>query len=98
SVRASGWAYVAYGGLAWMQAVVYGVGGCVVGIIAYSAVKLTRKSIAKDWLLWLIFAISLATTIVTETEIVWVFLAAGVVAWLVKAPPRGRAPKGAALL
>ena len=29
-------AYVAYGGLVWMQAVFYGVGACVIGIIAWS--------------------------------------------------------------
>ncbi len=87
-VLALGWAYVAYGGLAWMQAVFYGVGACVIGIIAWSAYKLTRKTISSDWLLWLIYLTSLACTIVTESEIVWVFLAAGVAAWLIKAPPR----------
>src|SRR6266404_3860882 len=49
-----GWAYVAYGGLAWMQAVFYGVGAAVIGIIAQSAYKLTTKSIGKDKLLWAI--------------------------------------------
>jgi chromate transporter len=33
-----GMAYVAYGGLTWMQAVFYGVGASVIGIIAISAV------------------------------------------------------------
>ena len=32
-VLALGWAYVNYGGLAWMQSVFYGVGAAVVGII-----------------------------------------------------------------
>src|SRR5262252_1396353 len=44
-VLALGWAYKAYGGLAWMQAVFYGVGASVIGIITTSAYKLTRKSI-----------------------------------------------------
>ena len=83
-----GWAYVHYGGLTWVQAVFYGVGACVIGIIAWSAYKLTRKTISADWLLWFIYAFAFASTIVTESEIVWVFVAAGVVAWLVKAPPR----------
>ncbi len=94
-VLAIGWAYVAYGGLAWMQAVFYGVGACVIGIIAWSAYKLTKKSIGKDRLLWFIYAASFVATIVTESEIVWVFLLAGVLAWIVKAPPRmtgGAAP------
>ena len=36
-VVAIGAAYIAYGGLPWMQAVFYGVGACVIGIIAISA-------------------------------------------------------------
>ena len=46
-----GAAYVAYGGLPWMQAVFYGVGAAVIGIIAISACKLTTKSLGKDRLL-----------------------------------------------
>jgi len=53
-VLALGAAYTAYGGLTWMQAVFYGVGAAVIGIIAISAYKLTAKSIGKDWLLWAI--------------------------------------------
>jgi chromate transporter len=87
-VLALGWAYVFYGGLAWMQAVFYGVGACVIGIIAWSAYKLTKKSIGSDGLLWLIYGVSFICTIITESEIVWVFLLAGVFAWLVKSPPR----------
>src|SRR3977135_134295 len=43
-VIAIGWAYVRYGGLAWMQAAFYGVGATVIGIIAISAYKLTSKN------------------------------------------------------
>src|SRR5688572_29049725 len=49
-VVALGAAYVAYGGLSWMQAVFYGVGASVIGIIAMSAYRLTTKSIGKDGL------------------------------------------------
>src|SRR5476649_2351085 len=42
-----GMAYQLYGGLAWMQAVFYGVGAAVIGTIAMSAYKLTIKSISK---------------------------------------------------
>ncbi|HYY62382.1 MAG TPA: chromate transporter [Burkholderiales bacterium] len=86
-VLALGAAYVAYGGLTWMQAVFYGVGAAVIGIIALSAYKLTTKSVGKDKLLWAIYLVAAAVTIVTESEIVWVFLIAGVLAWFVKAPP-----------
>jgi len=93
-VVALGWAYVRYGGLAWMQAVFYGVGACVIGIIANSAVKLTKKTVGSDWLLWSIFAVVAITTFVTESEKVLLILLAGLVVWLVKAPPKlqGKAP------
>ena len=82
------WAYVRYGGLPWMQAVFYGVGACVIGIIANSATKLTRKSIGGDKLLWSIYLVSLLVTLLTESEEVLLFVLAGVIMWLVKAPPK----------
>ncbi len=87
-VVALGWAYQKFGGLTWMQAVFYGVGAAVIGIIAISAHKLTTKSVGKDKLLWAIFLTLAAVTVITESEIAWLFLAAGVVAWLWRAPPR----------
>lgn len=93
-VVALGAAYMAYGGLTWMQSVFYGVGAAVIGIIALSAYKLTTKSIGKDKLLWAIFAVAAGFTIVTESEIVWIFLISGVVVWLVRAPPKRWLPKG----
>ncbi len=93
-VIALGAAYVAYGGLTWMQAVFYGVGAAVIGIIAISAYKLTTKSIGKDKLLWAIYLVAAAVTVVTESETVWVFLIAGVLVWLVRAPPKRWLPKG----
>ena len=93
-----GWAYVSYGGLVWMQSVFYGVGAAVVGIIVMSTKKLTQKSIGKDKLLWAIYLLLAALTFVTETEIAWLFIAAGVLVWLLRAPPawlrggRGNAP------
>lgn len=83
-----GWAYVRFGGLSWMQAVFYGVGAAVVGIIAMSAKKLTEKSIGKDKLLWSIYLLLCAVTVITESEIAWLFLAAGVLVWLLRAPPQ----------
>src|SRR5690242_11009869 len=76
-VVALGWAYVRYGGLTWMQAVFYGVGAAVIGIIALSAYKLTKKTVGKDWLLWLIYLASAAVTVITESEWVWLFLGGG---------------------
>ena len=87
-VVALGAAYTAYGGLPWMQAVFYGVGAAVIGIIALSAYKLTTKSVGKDRLLWVIYLAAAVVTVVLESEIVWLFLAGGLVYWLVKAPPK----------
>src|SRR5688500_6441251 len=83
-----GYAYVSYGGLPWMQAVFYGVGSAVIGIIAIGSYKLTTKSIGKDYLLWVIFIVLGIVTFITESEIIWLILAAGIVVWFVRAPPR----------
>ncbi len=80
-------AYVRYGGLAWMQAVFYGVGAAVIGIIARAAWKLIQATVGKDTLLWGIFLVLAISTAVTEREIVWLFLAGGVVTVVVKALP-----------
>ena len=87
-VVALGWAYTLYGGLTWMQAVFYGVGASVIGIIAHSAYKLTTKTIGRDWLLWAIYLVTAALTIITQTEQVLFFIVAGILVWLVKAPPK----------
>ena len=89
-VVALGWVYTLYGGLAWMQAVFYGVGASVIGIIALSAYKLTTKTLGRDWLLWAIFLVTALVTIVTQTEQILLFLAAGILVWVVKAPPKLR--------
>lgn len=83
-----GWAYVLYGGLAWMQAVFYAVGASVIGIIAFSAYKLTSRTIGKDWLLWAIYLVVAVVTVITESENVLLFVAAGILVWFIKAPPK----------
>src|SRR5262249_2853632 len=80
--------YLRYGGLSWMQGVFYGVGAAVIAIIARSAFKLVRMTLGRDRLLWTLFATSALVTAWTESEIVWVFLASGVLAMLVRAPPQ----------
>lgn len=71
-----------------MQAVFYGVGAAVIGVIAMSAYKLTTRSIGKDKLLWVIYLTSAVITMVTESDLVIVFLLAGVLVWFVRAPPK----------
>jgi chromate transporter len=88
--------YKIYGGLSWIQAVFYGVGAAVIGIIALSSYKLTLKSIGKfniesfksKWLLWLFFFLAVIITFLTEQEQVLLFIAAGILYMIVKAPPK----------
>ncbi|WP_333863203.1 chromate transporter [Chitinophaga sp.] len=94
-VLALGYVYTLWEGVPWMQAVFYGVGAAVIGIIAMSAFKLTRKSVGADkWRIG-IYVLSAAFTVVYETESVWLFLVAGAMYWWVKQAPgrwRGVAP------
>jgi chromate transporter len=83
-----GYAYVSYGGLPWMQAIFYGVGAAVIGIIAIGSYKLTTKSIGKDRLMWAIFIVLAITTFITEQEILWLILLGGFAVWFAKAPPK----------
>jgi chromate transporter len=80
--------YVRYGGLAWMQGAFYGIGAAVIAIIARSSVKRGRLTVQRDRLLWGIFAVMMAVTAWTATEIIWLVLACGVLALLGKAPRR----------
>jgi chromate transporter len=82
--------YVRFGTLSWMQGAFYGIGAAVIAIIIRSAIKLTRVTLARDRLLWLISGVNALITATTESEIVWTFLLSGIVALLVKAPPRLR--------
>ncbi|HCF1728984.1 chromate transporter [Pseudomonas aeruginosa] len=83
-----GWAYTHFGGLGWMQAVFYGVSSAVIGIIAVSTWKLSTKNIGKDKLQCAIFAVAAAVTIITQSEELWLFLGAGILVWLLRAPPK----------
>lgn len=86
-VVALGWAYTLFGGLAWMQAVFYGVAAAVIGIMTISAHKLATKNLGRDRLLWGIFIILAAVTAITQSEIAWLVIAAGVIVWLVRCKP-----------
>ncbi|HEX8018085.1 MAG TPA: chromate efflux transporter, partial [Flavobacterium sp.] len=88
--------YTVYGGLSWLQAIFYGVGAAVIGIIVMSSYKLTQKSIGKftleslknNWLLWLIFGVSLVITLVTKREHILLFIGAGLIYMFYKSPQK----------
>jgi chromate transporter len=75
-------AYVSYGGLAWMAAVFYGVNATVIAIMLRASWKLAASTMERDWLLWLMAVATALATIVLEREVVWLFVAAGVVNWV----------------
>src|SRR6516164_2407614 len=90
--------YVRFGSLPWIQGVFYGVGAAVIAIIARSAVKLVRTTLGQDWLLWIVFTAMAITTAWRESEIVWLFVVCGILAMLIKAPPKTNSPAIAAVL
>jgi len=89
-------AYVRFGGLPWMQGMFYGIGAAVIGIIARSALKLTKLTLGKDKILWAIFAVLAISTALTSREIIWLFLLSGVVNLLIRAMPIRMPVKGTA--
>lgn len=88
--------YKKFDGLPWMQAVFYGIGASVIGIIIMSSYKLTIKSVGKlnlsilkqNWLLWLFYIAAAVVTVITQSEEALLFLAAGLIYMFVKAPPK----------
>ncbi len=91
--------YVRYGGLAWMEGAFYGIGAAVIAIIARSAWKLVRMTIGKDRLLTALFAVSAFVTAWTESELVLVFVACGIVAVVARGSVlAGTRPAGTAAL
>jgi chromate transporter len=69
--------YAHYQGLSQVQSVFFGVGPAVMAIIGIAAYKLARSTNKHDPLLWAIAAIVCASTVISGSEIVWLFLAAG---------------------
>lgn len=99
--------YKLYSGIPLMQSVFYGVGASVIGIIGVSAYKLTLKSISKfeihaiksKWLLWFFYVIGIVVTVITRREEVLLFVAAGLIYMVIKAPPQWlRKPQTASLV
>ena len=80
-------AYVAYGGLWWMQALFYAIGATVIAIITIAAYKLARSTNKRDPLLWGIFALLTIVTIWAQAELAEFFIFAGIVVLLVRAWP-----------
>jgi chromate transporter len=83
-------AYVAYGGLWWMQALFYAIGATVIAIIAIAAYKLARSTNKRDPLLWMIFATLTTVTAWAQAELAEFFIIAGLVVLVCHAWPGWR--------
>jgi chromate transporter len=83
-------AYVAYGGLWWMQALFYTIGATVMAIIAIAAYKLARSTNKRDPLLWGVFALLTVVTVWAQAELAEFFILAGMAVLLVRAWPGWR--------
>ena len=81
-------AYVAYGGLPWMQGMFYGVGAAVIGIIAIGAWKLSKKTLGNDVFKWIIFLVLAVSTWYTGQEVLWLMLLLAAGFMLLKARPK----------
>jgi chromate transporter len=90
-------AYVRFGGLWWMQALFYGIGAAVIAIIAIAAYKLSRATNGRDPLLWTIFGVLGAVTVVAQAELAEFFVIAGLVVMFVRGRPGRREAVLAAL-
>lgn len=86
------WLYVHFGGLAWMQALFYGIGAAVIGIIVKAAYKLVKLTLERDLFLWGIFFILAVATALTQSESAILFILAGVVYMVIKTPLLKRMP------
>ena len=83
-------AYVTYGGMAWMQAVFYGIGAVIIAIIAVAAYRLASGTNKRDVFLWTVFGVTFVATIWTGTELAVVFILSGLAVVLVRARPDPR--------
>lgn len=80
--------YVNSQGLWWVQALFYTVGAAVIAIIAIAAYRLARSSNRRDPLRWSICGVLFVATILAQAELGELFIAAGLLAIVVKAPPQ----------
>ena len=80
--------YVKFGGLPFMQALFYGIGAAVIGIIIASSYKLTKTTIKDKKFLWIIFGVLFLTTAITKQENIFLIIFAGIVTLFVYSRPK----------
>lgn len=79
--------YVGSQGLWWVQALFYTIGAAVIAIITLAAYRLARTSNRRDPLRWGIFVTLFVATVLAQAELGELFIAAGLLTVLIRAPP-----------
>ena len=91
--------YVRYAAIStFIAGAFYGIGAAVIAVIARSAYKLVRMTLAKDVLLWLVFAANAIVTAATEREIILLIIGSAIVVLIARAFVMQRATAASALL
>ena len=81
--------YELFAGSGVVRGLFYGIGPVVVALILRASWNLGRKTLKRDCAAWVLAGVACAVTIALQRELIWLFLAAGVVGIVVFAP---RAP------
>jgi chromate transporter len=68
----------------------YGIGPVIVALILRATVTLGRKTLKRDYAAWSVAIVACAITIALQRELVWLFLASGVLGIFIFAPPIAR--------
>jgi chromate transporter len=76
----------------------YGIGAAVIAVIARSAYKLVRMTLARDAMLWVIFAANAIVTAATQREIILLIVGSGVIVLAARAIAARRATAASTLL
>jgi chromate transporter len=77
-VAALGALYVYLGDLQPVTAIFYGVSPAVIALILHSCYRLAKLGM-EDWLQWAIAAVCLVVTVILQTEVALLFIAAGII-------------------
>ena len=90
--------YVRYGELPWLRGAFTAVGAAVVGILARSAFKLARMTLARDPLLWSLAAANAVAVLALRRESLLILVASGAIAYGWRAASAGHVARALAPL
>lgn len=85
--------YTHFSDLSLLQSALYGIGAAVIGIIASSGYALTRRTIKRKMLIWIIYIVAFLATIVTKSTNVFIFIGAGLITMFLYNHEKLRVPK-----